>query len=112
MKPALILLALASALFAQQERIILVPEKTQTPPPLFFSATADVKAHATLERVTSNQDITFTIVQGKPETLSLSLSGDGEIVSVTGDNLRDWAIRVAKDGSRFLDIRPILPVEK
>ena len=60
----------------------------------------------------SNQDITFTIVQGKPETLSLSLSGDGEIVSVTGDNLRDWAIRVAKDGSRFLDIRPILPVEK
>jgi len=112
MRSILTLLALATALFAQQERIILVPEKVATPPPLFFSASAKVKAHATLERVTSNQDITFTIVQGKPETLSLSLSGDGEIVSVTGDNLRDWAIRVAKDGSRFLDIRPILPVEK
>ncbi len=70
MKSILTLLALATALFAQEERIILVPEKTQTPPPLFYSASAVVKAHATLERVTSNQDITFTIVQGKPEVLS------------------------------------------
>jgi len=111
MKALTILLALATSLFAQQERIILVPDKTETPPPLFFSATANVTAQATLENITSTQDITFTIVQGKPETLTLSLSGDGEITNVTGDKLLDWSVRIAKDGSRFLDIRPVLPAE-
>jgi len=111
MKPSLTFLALATSLFAQQERIILFPEKTETPPPLFYSATVNVTAQATLEKITSTQDITFTIVQGQPETLTLSLSGDGEITTIAGENLRDWSIRIAKDGSRFLDIRPVLPAE-
>ncbi|QTN32487.1 hypothetical protein HZ994_09150 [Akkermansiaceae bacterium] len=110
MKTTALLLALATCLFAQ-ERIVLVPEKPVTPPPLFYSAAAAVTARATLERVTSDQDITFTIIQGKPETLSLSLTGQGDVVSVTGENLLDWSVRSAKDGSRFLDIRPILPAD-
>ena len=108
MKSITILLALATALFAQEERIILVPEKAQTPPPLFYSTSAIVRAQSGLEKTTSTQDITFNIVQGKPETLTLSLSGEGEIKTVTGENLLDWSVRVANDGSRFLDISPIL----
>jgi hypothetical protein len=96
--------------FAQEpdERVILVPlAKAPKEAPLFFSATADVKIQVGLEAVTSEQEIDFKIHQGKPETLTLGLNGTGEVVSVTGEGLRDWSVRVAEDGSRFLDVRPV-----
>lgn len=106
MKLLLTLLALTTFLSAQEERIIVVPEKIDKPAPLFFSATAEISATASIKETTSTQNITFTIHQGNPETLTLGLSGAGEITSVTGDGLRDWSVRIANDGSRFLDIRP------
>ena len=108
---ALLILTLCSA-FAQQDRIILVPENTEKPAPLFFSAAADISATASTTETISTQRITYTIVQGIPKTLSLSLTGSGEVTSVTGEGLQDWSVRVAKDGSRFLDVRPIIADEK
>lgn len=104
-------LALAVHGYAQEpdDRIILVPfNKAPKEVPLFFSATVDVRARIGLETVTTEQDIRFKIHQGKPETLTLALSGAGEVLSVTGQNLRDWSLRVAEDGSRHLDVRPVI----
>ena len=112
MKPIALLLALAASLVAQENRIVLIPEKVEKPVPLFFSAAATVNATASLTETTSTQEITFTIHQGIPETLTLSLSGPGEILSVTGNGLRDWAIRSAENGARFLDVRPVIADEK
>ncbi|MCP5545396.1 MAG: hypothetical protein H7A49_15990 [Akkermansiaceae bacterium] len=92
---------------ANDERIVLVPwAKSAKPAPLFFSARAEVKGRVSLDEVTSAQTISFQVHQGKAETLTLGLSGPGEITDVTGDGLRDWSVRVAAGGERFLDIRP------
>ncbi len=106
MKFLLTLLTLTTFVFSQQEHIIVVPEKVEKPVPLFFSATAEISAIASAKETTSTQNISFTIHQGIPETLTLGLSGAGEITSVTGDGLRDWSVRIANDGTRFLDVRP------
>ncbi len=112
MKLLLTLLTLTTFAFSQQERIIIVPDKVEKPVPLFFSATAEISATASVKETLSTQNISFTIHQGIPETLTLGLSGLGEITSVTGDGLRDWSVRIAKDGSRFLDVRPTIADEK
>jgi hypothetical protein len=112
MKTLLLALTLLTTIFAQEERILIIPEKVEKPAPLFFSATANISATASVKEVTSTQTITYTIHQGIPETLTLGLSGSGEITTLTGDGLRDWSVRIAADGSRFLDVRPLIPDEK
>lgn len=116
MKTALTLfIALVAMGFAQEPdpRIVILPvQPPQKEVPLFFSATAEVKAHATLETISSVQQLNFTIYQGTPETLTLGLNGDGDVLSATGENLLDWAVRVDEKGARFLDIRPVITSEK
>jgi hypothetical protein len=116
MKTALtVFIALVTIAFAQEPdpRIVILPvQPPQKEVPLFFSAVAEVKAQASLETISSVQQLNFTIYQGTPETLTLGLNGDGEVLSATGANLRDWAVRVDEKGARFLDIRPILTPEK
>ena len=109
---ALTLLALFTTLSAQEKQIILIPEEPEKPAPLFFSASANVTASISLTETTSVQNITYTIIQGIPETLTLPLSGSGKVVSVTGNGLRDWAVRSTKGGAQFLDVRPIIEDEK
>ncbi|GAA5116097.1 hypothetical protein JIN84_19530 [Luteolibacter yonseiensis] len=88
-----------------------LPTTAPKPVPLFFSVAAEVKAQAGPETITSEQRIDFKIHQGKAETLTLALSGNGEVASVTGDGLRDWSVRVEGDGARFLDLRPVIDTE-
>jgi hypothetical protein len=91
------------------ERVLLVPmSKAPKEAPLFFSTSAEVKARIGLEDVTSEQQLQFKIYQGKTGTLSLALSGPGEVVSVTGEGLLDWSVRVTDEGARFLDLRPVV----
>ncbi len=108
MKYFLLLLTFVTTLLAQEQPILIIPEKPEKPVPLFFSVTAEVSATATLTETTSTQEITYTVIQGVPETLTLPISGSGKITSVTGEGLRDWSVRVANDGSRFLDVRPVI----
>ncbi|MCX6864915.1 MAG: hypothetical protein NTV46_01610, partial [Verrucomicrobia bacterium] len=75
--------------------------------PVFFSAAAEVIAQVGLETVTSEQKISFKVHQGKVATLTLGLSGVGEVSEVTGAGLRDWSVRVAENGVRFLDVRTL-----
>lgn len=93
--------------------LVLMPwQPTPKEAPLFFSATAAVTARVGLADVTSEQQLGFHVLQGRPEVLTLGLSGAGEIVGVTGDGLRDWSLRVDASGARFLDLRPALPEDK
>ena len=111
MKTLLILLALTGLTLAQDsdERVTLIPwAKAPKEAPLFFSATVDVNVQVKLEEVTSEQRIKFRVHQGKADTLTLPLSGRGEVTGVTGFELRDWAVRVNESGGRFLDVRPPL----
>ncbi len=111
MKMLFALITLMGISLAQEptDRVVILPiEKAPKEAPLFFSATAEVDAKASLFEITGEQRLSFHIHQGKPETLTLGLSGEGEVADVTGDGLRDWSVRVTEDGSRFLDLRPTL----
>jgi hypothetical protein len=106
-----LLIALAGLTLAQEadERVVLVPwAKAPKEAPLFFSATAEVNARVMLDEVTSEQRIKFRVHQGKADALTLPLSGRGDVTEVNGPGLRDWAVRVAENGARFLDVRPPL----
>ena len=61
--------------------------------------------HASVAEVAGEMKIKLSVLQGRPEVLTLGLSGSGDVVSVTGDGLRDWAVRQA-GGKRYLDLRP------
>ncbi|MEO8617123.1 MAG: DMT family transporter [Luteolibacter sp.] len=111
MKTLFALITLMGISLAQEptDRVVILPiEKAPKEAPLFFSATAEVEARAGLSEITGEQRLSFHVHQGKPEILTLGLSGAGDVTSVTGDGLRDWSVRVTEDGSRFLDVRPTL----
>ncbi len=111
LKSTTLLIALTSLTFAQEadDRVVLVPlGKAPKEVPLFFSASVEAKAKVGLAAVTSEQQIDFKILQGKAETLTLAIGGEGEVMSVTGEGLKDWSVRVGEDGSRFLDVRPLV----
>lgn len=46
------------------------------------------------------------VLQGEPAELPFTLGGDGEIRSVTGEGILDWAVRQGTNGVRTLVIRP------
>jgi hypothetical protein len=80
--------------------------KVEKPAPLFFSATSSVVSKINMEEVDSRFDLSFKVLQGKPDKLTLSLHGEGEIRSVTGENLKDWSVRTDAEGARFLELHP------
>ncbi|MBW8781884.1 MAG: hypothetical protein JF599_08355 [Verrucomicrobia bacterium] len=91
----------------------IVVEATGVPPPapLFFSATAEQQVLVGAAEITSEVKLAVRVLQGSGEVLTLGLSGEGEVVGVTGTGLRDWAVRQGTGesaGKRFLDLRPTL----
>jgi len=95
----------------KDDAVVLVPvgKIAEKPAPLFFSADAvsvvNVMPTGTLHSIS----VKFRIHQGRPETLSIGLAGEGEITSVAGEGLSTWTLRKEADGSRFLDFKPALP---
>jgi hypothetical protein len=85
-------------------RIVLTAQGVPAPTQVIFSASADTNVQLGAAEVTSDTDLTLRIVQGRPEVLSLGLTGEGDVTDVVGLGLRDWAVRRA-NGKRFLDIR-------
>ena len=72
-----------------------------------FFATAiqhSLKITRELQRHTIN--VTFDILQGDPREIPLTLSGEGEIKKVSGENLLDWSVRQETNGTRSLILRP------
>ncbi len=60
----------------------------------------------TREKQAHTMVATFDILQGEPKELSLTITGEGEIKKVTGDNLQDWSVREETNGTRSLVLRP------
>ena len=88
-------------------RLVIEVEDARPDVPVFFSATCDHRITAGVEAVTGEIDVHLTVVQGRPEVMSLGLSGDGEVVSVVGGGLLSWAVRELTDGRRYLDLHPV-----
>ncbi len=96
---------------AQEEKIVLVPVDREKPVPLFFSARTDTAIKAGIDKVEGTITAKLRVHQGRPEVLSLGLTGVGEITGVTGMGLKTWTVRREADGTRFLDLKPELPAD-
>jgi hypothetical protein len=107
-------LALSTAFGAtptEGPHIVIEAQGVPTPAPLFFSATADQSIQLSAAEITGEAKLKLQVIQGRPEVFSVGLSGDGQVIDVSGKNVRDWAVRQGTgvlSGKRFLDIRPLL----
>ncbi|MEO6739612.1 MAG: hypothetical protein ABIP20_05120, partial [Chthoniobacteraceae bacterium] len=73
---------------------------------LIFATAYRDSIQITREKIIHNIGMTIDILQGDPKEISLTISGEGEIKQVTGDQLQDWSIRREVDGKRTLILRP------
>ncbi len=90
-------------------RIVVDVQGVPPAVPLFFSAAAEQTVRLSAAEIAGELRLKLHVVQGKPEVLALGLSGEGEVVDVTGAGLASWAVRqVPESGKRFLDLRPAL----
>ncbi len=90
-------------------RIVVEAHGVAPPAPVFFSAEANERAFLGLAEITGEMRLALRVLQGRPEMLTLGLSGDGDVVEVSGAGLRDWSVRQVPGASgpmRFLDLRP------
>jgi hypothetical protein len=62
-----------------------------------------IKAHR--DKLHQHIDATFTILEGAPKELPLTIAGEGEIKQITGEALLDWSIRQDPGGTRTLILR-------
>ena len=85
-------------------RTIIIKGPAEIPKPaLFYSAIARATANVGVERTEQTIDVTIKIVQGKAETVSLGINGPAQVVNVTGEMLKSWAVRQI-GSERFLDL--------
>jgi hypothetical protein len=99
----------SAALTPDGGRIVVEAQGLPPAVPVFFSAIVEQTVKFSVAEVVGEARLKLHVVQGRPEVFTLGLSGDGEIVEVSGAGLRDWSVRqgfgVARD-KRFLDLRP------
>src|SRR5580693_5716384 len=65
-------------------RIVVEAHGVPPPAPLFFSAEADETALLGLAEITGEIHLSLRVLQGRPEMLTIGLSGDGDVVEVSG----------------------------
>lgn len=88
------------------EGIFVIPStKMAKPAPLFFSADVDSTAKIFSDRVEITSVLQVKLHQGQDAAMSLEIVGSGDITELTGDGLKDWAVRRDQEGKRFLDLR-------
>jgi len=101
----------AAELAPEGGRIVVEAKGVPPPPPLFFSARVDQTVRLGRDAVAGEMHVRLHVLQGRPEFLTLGLSGEGEVVEVSGQGLRDWAVRQGPGpagAQRFLDLSPVL----
>ncbi len=102
---------MSAGLAPEGGKIVVEARGLQPKAPLFFSATVENMVRVSPAEVSGEMKIKLTVLQGRPEVLTLGLSGSGEVIEVSGSGLRDWAVREGREnagGTRFLDLRPAL----
>ncbi|MSU49113.1 MAG: hypothetical protein EXS37_08530 [Opitutus sp.] len=107
-KPATDRAGVTTALTPESGRLVVDVRGLPPPVPVFFSATVDQTVRLSQDEIVGTMRLKLHVVQGRPETLTLGLAGDGEILDVSGKDLRDWSVRQGEGGRRFLDLRAAL----
>lgn len=103
--------ALSATLFAEESApaaaapVPAAPAEAPAAEKLFYSATLNESVFINDKEALYNARATMRVLQGRLDAVVFEAVGQGEIVSVNGDQVRDWSVRHA--GSRtFLEIRP------
>ncbi len=121
MTASLFLLGSASAQETEPEvekmdadRMVVLPwYRPHKEVPVFYSVKVDATTTLKNRSAISIQRVKFRVHQGKAETLSVALIGEGKVAAVAAGQQVDqfnklaykgWAIRTEPDGKRFLDI--------
>ncbi|MGN0834704.1 MAG: hypothetical protein ACI4QA_02600 [Candidatus Spyradosoma sp.] len=105
-----VLCALSATLFAEESAPAAAPApaapaEAPATERLFYSATLNESVFINDKEALYNARATMRVLQGRLDAVVFEAVGQGEIVSVNGDQVRDWSVRHA--GSRtFLEIRP------
>ena len=112
LRPLLFVFCVLSAtLFAEESApaaaapVPAAPAEAPAAEKLFYSATLNESVFINDKEALYNARATMRVLQGRLDAVVFEAVGQGEIVSVNGDQVRDWSVRHA--GSRtFLEIRP------
>jgi hypothetical protein len=101
--------SVSAGLTPEGGRIVVEAKGMPAPAPVFFSAAVDQAVRLGVAEIAGEMHLRLHVLQGKPEVLTLGLSGDGEVVDVSGAGLGDWSVRRAAGGigdTRLLDLHP------
>ncbi|GAA5484469.1 hypothetical protein [Haloferula sargassicola] len=104
--------AMVGTVAAQQlgNGLAVVPvDRVKPEVPVFYTVDGDTTAAVSEGRAEVTMQLGAHLLQGRPETITVGLSGEGKVTEVTGPELVSWAVRTESDGSRFLDLKPRLP---
>jgi hypothetical protein len=71
-----------------------------------FSSAIQQTIHASLEKLVHTARLSLEVIQGQPKEFAFSLTGEGRVLNVTGDQLQDWSLREQPGGGRQLVLRP------
>src|SRR5882762_6825509 len=73
---------------------------------VLFATSLEHLIQVSPDKIAHSLSIAIEVMQGEPKEIPLTLTGDGEVLKVTGDNLQDWSIRQEPGGARVLVLRP------
>lgn len=92
------------------EGMAVIPvEKVRPEVPLFYSVEAETTLSGGQRHVSSAMALKVRVHQGRPEKLTVELTGEGKVEAVEGPPLVSWSVRRESDGRRYLDLFPKLP---
>lgn len=100
---------LSATLAPDGGRIVIQAQGMPAPAPVFFSANVEQAIQLSEAEIVNVSTVRIQVRQGRPTVFSLGLGGAGEVMEVTGRDLRDWAVRQERTGNevrRYLDVRP------
>jgi hypothetical protein len=101
--------SVSAGLTPEGGRIVVEAKGMPAPAPLFFSASVEETVRLGTAAVAGEMRLRLHVLQGRPEVLTLGLSGDGEVTDVAGPGLGAWSVRRAAGPSgagRLLDLKP------
>ena len=77
---------------------------------LFFTTSAEVEAQLGSGLLRQDHRISYRVLQGEIESLSLLLDGEGEVLAVEGRDIGGWKVIKGKEGARTLKIELSRPL--
>lgn len=93
------------AISSDGSRTIIIETPAKPPePPVFYTARASAIVQVGSDSIDQTIQIELTLIQGKAESLSFGISGNGQVIEVQGENIESWSVRQV-GADRFLDLR-------